>query len=169
MSNKKENKPKIIRINLSLVIGIITVFFVLLSSVVSYKIATVGTNVLYSLSDELVYDIENDEANEENVEEEIYEEEIDKSTDENSDVQIDEGEDEYTSTETDENSNNSDIAIAAENYDDEIAVVDKESSFDYNIIVTEYTGDTLEAECDYEAGQIIWYLVDGDTLEEIRK
>ena len=38
---------------------------------------------------------------------------------------------------------------------------------EYKITVTEYTGDTIESEYDYENGTSLLYVVDGDTLEQL--
>ena len=39
--------------------------------------------------------------------------------------------------------------------------------YEYIITVTEYTGDTLEAECSYEDGTIILYVVDANSWEQL--
>ena len=53
---QKTSEPKVIRINLSLLVGIIAIIMIVLSSLVSYKVATVGTKMMHSLVEEIEAD-----------------------------------------------------------------------------------------------------------------
>ena len=119
---KSSGKPKVIRINLSLLIGIIVFALILVSSLTGHKISTMGTKVFANLVEEVTdgedtWEIVNMSESEEDTEET---ENTNSENDENS-----EKSDNMENT-TEESSNEEQIASVSESSDDEASAVSEE-------------------------------------------